>query len=297
MSAADDLKALFRSTIVQESLGNQGIEWRFIPRQAPWYGGYWESLVGLTKNAIKKTLGRAFITLPSLQTIIVEIETHLNNRPLTYVSTDRDEPEPLTPSHLLYGNTVPHSLTDEEELTDENFPETGQKLHHTLSKKAKAQALIVQHFWSRWKKEYLTSLRETHTTNTGTDKERIRVGDVVIIHDESPRLKWLLAVVQELQRGNDNLVRSATIRTTNGVTNRPISKLYPLEVNAGTDMSGRKSENVIEDDNDDCGSTAEVETEPQPLLSSRPQRSAAAKAMTRVSEWSKILRGPENVTN
>ena len=174
MSAADDLKALFESTGVQESLGNQGVEWRFIPRRAPWYGGYWERLVGLTKNAIKKTLGRAFVTLSSLQTLIVEIETHLNNRPLTYASTDHNDPEPLTPSHILYGriiNTVPHSLTDEEELSDENFQEAGQKLHHTLSKKAKTQALIIQHFWSRWKKEYLTSLRETHTTNTGTDKE------------------------------------------------------------------------------------------------------------------------------
>ena len=157
ISAADDLKVLFESTGVQESLGNQGVEWRFIPRRAPWYGGYWERLVGLTKNAIKKTLGRAFVTLSSLQTLIVEIETHLNNRPLTYASTDHNDPEPLTPSHILYGriiNTVPHSLTDEEELSDKNFQEAGQKLHHTLSKKAKTQALIIQHFWSRWKKEY-----------------------------------------------------------------------------------------------------------------------------------------------
>ena len=213
MSAAEDLKELFKSTAVQESLGNQGIQWRFIPRRAPWYGGYWERLVGLTKNAIKKTLGRAFITLPSLQTLVVEIETHLNNRPLTYVTTDHGEPEPLTPSHLLLVglliNTAPHSLTDEEELTDENFQETGHKLHHTLSKKDKTQALIIQHFCCRCKKEYLTSSRETHTTNTGTHK-RIRVGDV-IIHDDSPRLKWHLAVVQELKHGNDNLVRSATI--------------------------------------------------------------------------------------
>ena len=294
MSAAEDLKALFKSTAVQENLGNQGIEWRFIPRRAPWYGGYWGRLVSLTKNAIKKTLGRAFITLPSLQTLVVEIETHLNNRPLTYVTTDHGEPEPLTPSHLLYGrliNTAPHSLTDEEELTDENFQETGHKLHHTLSKKAKAQALIIQHFWSRWKKEYLTSLRETHTNNTGTHKERVRVGDVVIVHDESPRLKWHLAVVQELKRGNDNLVRSATIRTVNGLTNRPISKLYPLEVNAGIDVSGEKSKDTAEDE--DCISIQEAE--PEPLSSVRPQRSAAVKARTRVSEWNKILRGPEDV--
>ena len=81
----------------------------------------------------------------------------------------------------------------------------------------------MQHFWGRWKREYLKSLGETHTTDTGTEKERIKVGDVVIIHNKSHRLKWHLAIVQELQHGNDNLVRSATIRITNDVTNRPIS--------------------------------------------------------------------------
>ena len=232
--------------------------------------------------------------MPSLQTLVVETETHLNNTPLTYVTTDHGEPEPLTPSHLLYGrliNTAPHSLTDEE-LTNENFQETGHKLHHTLSK-AKTQALIIQHFWSRWKKEYLKSSRETHATNTGTHKERIRVGDVVIIHDDSSRLKWHLAVVQELKHGNDNLVRSATIRTVNGLTNRPISKLYPLEVNAGTDVSGGKSKDIAEEEDDDCINMPKAES--KPLSSMRPQRSAAIKARTRVSEWNKILRGPEDV--
>ena len=79
MSAAEDLKALFKSGAIKECLG---VDWKFIPCHAPWYGGYWEHLIGLTKSAIKKTLGRPHITLSSLQTIIVEIEAHLNNRPL-----------------------------------------------------------------------------------------------------------------------------------------------------------------------------------------------------------------------
>jgi len=57
------------------------------------------------------------VTLSSLQMIIVEIEAHVNNRPLTYVSSDISDPEPLTPSHLLYGriiDTVPHSPTTED---------------------------------------------------------------------------------------------------------------------------------------------------------------------------------------
>jgi len=124
MSAADDLKALLESATIRETLGNQGIEWRFIPRRAPWYGGYWESLIGLTKSYLKKALGQMFVTLSSLQTLVVEIEAHLNNQPLTYVSTDSNEPTPLTPSHLLYGkmtNTVPHLRTKHDEITDEDF--------------------------------------------------------------------------------------------------------------------------------------------------------------------------------
>ena len=52
----------------------------------------WERLIGLTKLTLKKVLGRAFTTLNSLQTIIVEIEAILNDRPLTYVPTDANDP-------------------------------------------------------------------------------------------------------------------------------------------------------------------------------------------------------------
>ena len=101
MAAADELKRLFQSATLHEHLTTYGVEWKFIPCRAPWYGGYWERLVGLTKQALKKTLGRAHVTLPSLQTLVVEIEAHLNNRPLTYVCSDFNDPQPLTPSHLL----------------------------------------------------------------------------------------------------------------------------------------------------------------------------------------------------
>ena len=126
--------------------------------------------------------------LPCLayKTIIVEIEAHLNNRPLTYVSSDLNEPEPLTPSHLLYGrliDTAPHSATTEDEIIDDDFQVTGTKLHNTLSKKAKAQASIILQFWNRWKREYQTSLRETHNVSNGMTKERIKAGDIVVIPD------------------------------------------------------------------------------------------------------------------
>ena len=78
----------------------------------------------MTKQTVKKTLGRPFITLPQLETIVVEIEAMLNDRPLTYVSSDILDPEPLTSSHLLYGRRIqstPHPLDDPEEIEDPTY--------------------------------------------------------------------------------------------------------------------------------------------------------------------------------
>jgi len=41
-----------------------------------------------------------------MEIIIVEVEAMLNDTPLTYVSSDLGNPEPLTPSYLLYGRRV-----------------------------------------------------------------------------------------------------------------------------------------------------------------------------------------------
>jgi len=63
-------------------------------------------------------LGRAFISLEQLQTIMVEIKGMMNDRPLTYVHSDLQDPQPLTPAHLLYGRRLqqaPHTLNDPEE--------------------------------------------------------------------------------------------------------------------------------------------------------------------------------------
>ena len=62
-------------------------------------------------------------------------------------------------------------------------------------------------------------------------KGEIKVGDIVQIHDDGPRIMWKLAVVKELVQRRDGFVRAATLRTKHGLTNRPISKLYPMEVN------------------------------------------------------------------
>jgi hypothetical protein len=232
VAAANYIKHLFKTTAIQEELGKRGTEWRFIPKRAPWYGGFWERLIGLTKTTLRKILGRRFVTMETLQTIVTEIEAVMNDRPITYVSSNIDDLEPLTPSHLLYGRKMT-SLLDYEHYTDNEIASV-QSDQTTLTNRAKLQMQIVSQFRKRWKLEYLTSLREYHKTS-GSSKEQIRVGDVVQIHDEGPRIHWRLAVVQELITGKDGSTRTAKIRTKNGLTTRPILKLYPLEIITGSD--------------------------------------------------------------
>jgi hypothetical protein len=103
--------------------------------------------------------------------------------------------------------------------------------HYDLNKRVERQTLLIQHFWRRWKTEYLTLLREFHST-TRKNEQTIQKGDIVQIHDERPRTNWKLGLVKELVRGKDGLVRSVRIKTRTGETTRPIVKLYPLEISA-----------------------------------------------------------------
>ena len=79
--------------------------------------------------------------------------------------------------------------------------------------------------------------------------------------------------------GGDNLVRTAVIRTSTGETNRPIAKLYPLEVRAdmsSTDSPDNGNKTPVMSSGNDC----------------RPQRESARKATGRLAEWIQALWPP-----
>ncbi|XP_053402251.1 uncharacterized protein LOC128557826 [Mercenaria mercenaria] len=202
-----------------EILGTYGITWKFIPQHAPWYGGWWERLIAVTKTSIKKVLGKV------LQTIVTEVECIVNDRPLTHISIDPTDEEPLTPSHLLYGRRITSPVyPDDQEATADDIS------HSSADKLYRFKSATIEHFWSRWKHEYLTSLRQFHKMS-GNHGDTVTVGDVVQIHDNNlPRNRWSLGVIEDVVTGRDGLIRAARIRSRRGVTMRPIAKLYPLEL-------------------------------------------------------------------
>ena len=42
LSAAEELKKLFESPMLKETLHRQNVKWQFIPKRAPWFSGFWE---------------------------------------------------------------------------------------------------------------------------------------------------------------------------------------------------------------------------------------------------------------
>jgi hypothetical protein len=58
---------------VKRYLHNNRITWNFIVERAPWWGGFWESLVRSVTRPLKKILGRSTLSFEELRTILVNI--------------------------------------------------------------------------------------------------------------------------------------------------------------------------------------------------------------------------------
>ena len=204
--------------------GSEGPEWKFIPPRAPWWGGWWERLVGSVKSALRKTLGRQHLCRRELETVLHEVESCINWRPITFVGDELDSGTVLTPAQFLLGRGSPSAKGAQLES-----PSDKDQLLQLLSH----QKEITQEFWSVWSKEYIQNLPPYR----GSERVKgVAKGDVVLVEDEGPKLKWPLAVVKEVKRGKDGIARAVTVRIRNKDVLRPIQRLRKLEVEADTDI-------------------------------------------------------------
>ncbi|KXJ08918.1 hypothetical protein AC249_AIPGENE15250 [Exaiptasia diaphana] len=230
IKADEELSKLLQSLNdpkVQTHLAHKRIKMRRIPNKSPHWGGMYERLIGIVKMCLKKILHRSLICLSELQTLVKEVQAVVNDRPMTFISSDINDPQPLRPSKLLYVFEVkglPHP--DVEDLV-EDYKDQGD-----LTKAMKRRALLFDIFDQRFKSEYLSALRERHTyqQKKGPHHKLVQLGDVVLINNKDlPRINWKLAIVI-LFCGPDGNVRAAELVTNPGITNRSIHLLHPLEV-------------------------------------------------------------------
>ena len=79
---------------------------------SPHFGGAWEGLVQSAKKALKAVVGKRCVNDEMLLTFMAEVESLMNGRPLTHVSTDYRDEEALTPNHFLLGRANPNFPPD-----------------------------------------------------------------------------------------------------------------------------------------------------------------------------------------
>ena len=66
-----------------------------------------------------------------------------------------------------------------------------------------------------------------------TERDTICVGNIVLVSENTPRIKWKYGLVEELIRGKDRKIRGAFVRIkykdSQSIIRRAINKLYKLE--------------------------------------------------------------------
>lgn len=210
---------LFKNTSSKElfdQLRRKGIEWKFITSNAPWHGGFYERFVQSVKVPLRKVLGNSRLTYVELDTTLTAIEAQVNSRPLTTVSSDKEDPLPLTPAHLMMGRNL---LLLPEATTD----------HTDFGKRWRFRQAINQKWWNRWIKEYFPKLRTFPKWTTAADNPK--EGQLVHVLDyKMSKASWKLGRIVQIHPGRDDLVRSVTLMVNGKLMRRPVQKLALLEV-------------------------------------------------------------------
>ena len=164
----------------------------------PWWGGFWERLVKSIKNAFRYCLGRAGLTSEELRTLVPEIEAVINRRPITYVSDERDDPQPLQPVNFLLSPGPP--------------PMNPSSPNQQLIGRWKHRQSVLQALWKQWRTEYLGDIHRWSISAFG--KGLPVVGDIVLVdpYHITNRALFPLGIITELIPGTDGHVRAVYVR-------------------------------------------------------------------------------------
>jgi hypothetical protein len=217
-----ELKKMLSSDTVQEEINNimtnQGVGWHFIPPASPHFGGLWEAGIRSMKHHMRRVIGNACISFEEMSTILTQIEACLNSRPLCQIPADTKDPQALTPGHFRIGELL-------MALPDADYSSVPM---NRLSRWQFMQR-STQHLWKKWSRDYLHQLQQRYKWPKGSSN--IQCETVVLMKDDQiPPLQWNLGVIEDVQCGNDGLVRVADVRAQSGVFRRAIHKLCPFPI-------------------------------------------------------------------
>ena len=220
IGANNELKSALQE-IDQETMQrfgtNHGFKWSFNVPAASHHGGVWERQIRTVKKILQAILTEQHIKVTTsdeqLYTLLCEVESTINSRPLTKASDDPTDLDVLTPNHLLHMKT-PENLP----------PGTFVEKDLYARKRWRQIQFLADLFWKRWIKDYLPSLQSRQKWLQ--PDRNLKPGDIVLIVDQTaPRNSWPMGRVEQTYVGSQGQVRSASVKTKSATLTRPITKL------------------------------------------------------------------------
>ena len=202
---------------IHEFLLQKSTKWIFNPPAGSHHGGVWERCIRTVRKVIVALLKHQTLDDEGLLTLISEVESIVNGRPITKVSDDPRDYDALTPNHLLLLRRGPC------------LPPTALGKHDMYSSRWRRVQYLADVFWRRWVNEYLPSLQQRQKWNSPS--KNFAVGDIVLVVDEKcPRSSWPLGrVLETFPNRHDGHVRRVKVKTMKSTFDRPIDKLVHLE--------------------------------------------------------------------
>ncbi|XP_055634159.1 uncharacterized protein LOC129774446 [Toxorhynchites rutilus septentrionalis] len=223
LGASNELRNEIRSINgnIAETFTNSNTKWLFIPPASPHMGGAWERMVRSVKVAFYAISTTKLPTEEVFGTVLVEAESIVNSRPLTFVPLDEENQEALTPNHFLLMNS--NGVVQPSKTIDD--PDAVCRSDWDYCRR------MVDLFWRRWIREYLPII--SRRTKWFGEVKPVKQEDLVIIIDDRKRNGWMRGRVLQVQMGQDGRVRQAWVQTSTGVLRRPVAKLAVLDLGSG----------------------------------------------------------------
>ena len=203
---------------IHDFLLQRNVKWTFNPPTGSHHGGVWERCIRTVRKVLRALIKEQVLDEESLSTLMCEVEAIVNGRPITKLSDDPRDMEPLTPNHLLLlraGPAVPPGIFSKQDCYNK--------------RRWRQVQYLADVFWRRWVREYLPSLQERQKWNK--KQRNFAVDDIVLVlDDKKPRNSWPLGRILEVYANSrDGLVRSVRLKTSTSELVRPINKIVLLE--------------------------------------------------------------------
>ena len=200
-----------------------GPEWNFIVPGAP-ETNLAETFVRLAKVRLDLDTKNRTFTRDQLSTLLVLAEDSINNRPLTFLSSDINDPIPVTANRLI--KAIFHS--DDGILVNQKSPTKYRRYYEEIME-------FAQLSFRKFLDEF--TLHYQKYPKWKSWRQNVQEGELVIVMDKNPLKSkdWNLGLITKVYPdNNDNIVRRCLVRykvagdKTVGIYLRHTRNLIPL---------------------------------------------------------------------